>query len=266
MKILILGSNGMLGNTMTRYFSSSEHKIVASTRSDIDLFKASFEDLDRYISEISPDVIVNCAGIIKQRTDTDSEVFLKVNSVIPRFLDRICIRDFIRLIHITTDCVFSGKKGNYSEKDTMDVNDIYGMSKWLGEKLNSTVIRSSIIGQEVNTNYSLFNWFSSQEGTVKGYETHLWNGVTCLQMSKICLDIIDNNKFWSGIRHIHSDTYSKYELLVKINEVFDMGKSIRPWRTGESIDRTLSTLFPLYTDLNLETQLREMKDFLIKKY
>ena len=169
------------------------------------------------------------------------------------------------MIHQTTDCVYTGNKGNYSENDIYDVADVYGMSKALGEPKNCTVIRTSIMGEEVNQGRSLIEWVKSEKNkTVFGFTNHFWNGVTCLEFAKICKKMIDNNIFWLGTKHLHSNTLNKKELVELISSSFNLNVNVIEKQTEKSCDRSITSI---YNDINqfnipnLKTQLEELKEF-----
>lgn len=179
----------------------------------------------------------------------------------------ICNEIGCQMIHITTDCVFLGKKGNYNEDDLHDETNDYGVSKSLGELCDATIIRTSIIGEELRNKRSLLEWVKSNtHGEINGYDNHHWNGVTCLQLSFIIKDIIENNKFWKGIRHIYSPkSVSKYELVNMINEIYKLNIKVNKFNTENSIDKTITTKYKKIFDIpNLYTQIQSLKDFQFK--
>jgi dTDP-4-dehydrorhamnose reductase len=168
------------------------------------------------------------------------------------------------MIHITTDCIFSGKDGNYNEMSKSDVLDDYGLSKFMGEPSVCTTIRTSIIGEEAKNKLSLLEWIrSNKEGKINGYINHIWNGVTCLQLSKIMHNIISGNKFWEGTRHIFSNRVNKYELAKIINDVYELNIQIDPVETPEKIDRSLSSIHRIeeFDIPTLDKQILETKLF-----
>ena len=242
-KILIMGSTGMLGGTLKKYLESIEREYKTINRSDLDLSKCSWNELEDKIIESNCGVLINCAGLIKQRNNTTTGDFIAVNSLLPHRLAEICEQQNMKMIHITTDCVYDGKFGNYMESDEHTATDDYGLSKSMGEPENCTVIRTSIIGEEQKNKLSLLEWVKSNEKTsIDGYTNHHWNGVTCLQLSKIIKQIIDENLFWDGIRHIYSkDVVSKYELVGMINEIYELNNLVNKVSKGILVNRTLSS-------------------------
>jgi dTDP-4-dehydrorhamnose reductase len=168
-----------------------------------------------------------------------------------------------RMIHITTDCVFSGKIGGYHEYFNHDELNDYGISKSLGELCDGTIIRTSIIGEELVNKRSLLEWVISNENrSINGYSNHFWNGVTCLQLSKIIYKIINENSYWKGVRHIYSPTtVSKYELCAMISDIYELNIKVKEFET-ERVDKSLSTIYEVYCNVpELKEQIKEMRNF-----
>lgn len=271
MKIYIFGSNGMLGNYMKTYLST-KYEIIELTRKDYDLSKLSIETLTQLLKSKNlqkDDIVINCAGVIPQASKQrglNTRLYFTINSLFPVILSQICDKLEAKMIHVTTDCVFSGKDGKYNEKSLHDEINDYGMSKSLGELCKATILRTSIIGEEVNNKRSLVEWvFSNKNSTINGYKNHMWNGVTCLQLAKIIQTIIKNNNFWNGVRHIFSPrTVSKYELVSMINDTYDLQIIINPFDAEIEIDKSISTIYETNNEFNipdLKQQIEEMKQF-----
>jgi dTDP-4-dehydrorhamnose reductase len=267
MKIVIPGANGMLGKYFC-LFLSKKYNVIPITRQDIDLYKTNSNNIKKFFTDIisKDDVILNAAGIIKQRI-FDIQEMIKVNSVFPHVLNDIKTSTGCNIIHITTDCVFSGNKGNYVETDKHDCLDEYGKTKSLGENNNNCNIRTSIIGEELYNKKSLIEWVkNNQNKEITGYMNHFWNGVTCLELAKfIDENILQSKNFWSGTRHIYSpNTVSKYELVNLINDVYNLNIKIIETNTEEKCCRNL---FSIYNTNNvaktLQEQLIELKNFSI---
>ena len=267
-KCFIFGSNGMLGNYV-KLFLSMYYDVINLTRKDYDLSKLSYKSLtDLLINKniSSNDVIINCAGVIPQSSKQrliNTRLFYTVNSLFPVILSEISTSLSCKMIHITTDCVFSGTKGNYNEESQHDETNNYGISKSLGELCNATIIRTSIIGEEINNKRSLLEWvISNKNGEINGYKNHFWNGVTCYQLAKIVYEIIDKSLYWSGVKHIYTpNAVSKYQLVSYINETYDLNIKINPFNTEQIIDKTLTTIYkPLFEIPDLKQQIKEQKN------
>jgi len=245
-KILVLGSTGMLGSAVGKYFLNKTKYETTLTYRNIevsygrnkmwfDAGKTRLHDLPRV------DYIINCIGVIKPFIEENKAQSIYLNSLFPRELATHCKKYGIKLIHITTDCVYSGRKGNYVETDEHDCLDFYGKSKSLGEpKEDCMVIRTSIIGEEIHKDASLIAWVKSMKGKeINGFTNHRWNGVTTKQYAKICEKIIEEQIYTEGLFHVSSAAVTKHEMVTDINEKFDLGIAINKFETPEGIDRTL---------------------------
>ena len=260
--ILIFGSNGMLGNYITRVLNDI-HYVIPLSRTDFDIEIDPWTKLFKLLDMYRPTVIVNCSGLIPQRNIDLNKPYYRINAVFPHKLQFYCdnTRHPCKLIHITTDCVFSGKKGNYHEWNCPDPGTIYGRSKYFGEPWDACVIRTSIIGEEIVNKKSLLEWVRAQKH-IAGYLNYIWNGVTCLKLSEIVKEIIKTNCFWKGIRHIHSPrNISKFELCNMINDVYELDIEIIKSNAEVSTDRTLMTLYPMFSIEPIEDQLKKQKEF-----
>ncbi len=267
MKIYILGSKGMLGKYVTKYLSQ-KNDVVEVNRDIIDASQQTEQSLELILTTIGvkeDDVIINCIGTIKPMVDKLGDLnAILVNSVFPRILSNVCEKNKYHMIHPTTDCVYSGEKGRYNENDKYDVSDVYGMSKALGEPENCTIIRTSIIGEEVNQHRSLVEWVKSQKNNkVNGFLNHFWNGITCLEWSKLVEKIIENRDFWKGTKHFISPTQvSKYELVKMISDSYNLNIEINQVDSEFIVDRTLSTILDeKYEIKELKEQIDDMKSF-----
>jgi len=251
-KIAILGSTGMLGNAVAKHFLDTEHEIITTYRGQNGDLCAGGEKyyydptVDNVRLPFSCDYVINCIGTIKPFIEDDKVKSIYLNSVFPRELADFCEKKDIKLIHITTDCVFSGATGAYSENSDHDCPDFYGKTKSLGEPENCMVLRTSIIGEEIHKDASLIAWVKSMAGKeINGYTNHYWNGVTTNQYAKICDHIIEDDLYTKGLFHIHSNTVSKFELVTQINNRFNLGIKIHAQAPGQPVDRTLSTITEL---------------------
>ena len=240
-KILILGSTGLLGSTLLKYFSQQNNfKCFGIIRKNLDkkklkdiknikLYKINYineNSIRKIFGKIKPDLIINCIGVVKQLIDNNktSEI-IKINSFLPHYLAEIAnTQKNIRFIHFSTDCVFSGAKGNYLATDLPDAQDIYGQSKLIGEltneNTNAITLRTSIIGHELQTKYSILNWFLDQKKFVKGYKNAIFSGLTALEIAKVLHKFIIPKKNLRGLYHLSGNSISKYNLLNIIKKVY----------------------------------------------
>lgn len=227
-----------------------------------------FNKLEKVIKKISPDLIINCIGLLVDKSNNDPKNAILTNSYLPHFLASISDKYGFQMIHISTDCVFSGKDGNYDENSMKDAIDIYGISKGLGE-VNSEkhlTIRTSIIGPELKEqSEGLFEWLMSKKGKlIDGYNMSMWSGVTTLVLSRAIVYCIKKNI--RGLLHISRDKISKYDLLCLINEIFNLNIEINDVE-GKKSDKSLLSIrndfkfdVPSYSDM-----IREMYDYMNKK-
>ena len=211
---------------------------------------SKLKELFESIGEV--DTLINCAGIINVYAAKDPGFTLFLNGALPHLLSENYRN---RLIQITTDCAFSGVEGYpYDENSSKNPQDIYGLSKILGEpKDKSLVLRTSIIGSEIAEHVSLLDWFRQQEGkTVKGFANYFWNGITTKQFGKICDEIITNSEKYpqTGLYHIFSDTVSKYEMLFRVKEKYNIDCQVKK-DEEQRLNRTLSTIYDFNKKLNI---------------
>lgn len=264
-KIVILGATGMLGSALSSYFSKIQYEVLPITRNEFDVIKDPVQKLIPFLSE---DVyVINCIGIIRQIISAfDVTDVLKINSIFPINLSLLCNELKANLIQVSTDCVFSGKTGNYKENDLIDGEDIYAVSKICGEPRDCMILRTSIIGFENKSFVSLLEWSLSEKGrTISGYRNHLWNGTATIEFAKAIDMIISNKLYKTGVFHLFSpDSLSKFELLYLLNEIFELRQTITPIDTPSKCDRTLSSNYSLSSEiikLNIRQQIYELKEF-----
>lgn len=260
----------MLGRYVYTYLKSQGYEVRGHSReiNDVTFYREpQIKALLYYGHELRPgDVVINCIGVIKPQIEKTGKLrSIATNSTFPHHLANVCEEESLRLIHVSTDCVFSGKIGLYNEDDIHDCEDVYGKTKSLGEPEKCTVIRTSIIGEEIGTGRSLIEWVKTRKNdTALGFTNHKWNGVTCLQLAKIFEDIIVNNKYWEGVTHIFSpDTLTKEELVRTISDIYELNVQITPTIDVNNMDRTLTTVRDEYT-FNIPSitqQIQEQKDF-----
>ncbi|MBL4774788.1 MAG: SDR family oxidoreductase [Mariprofundus sp.] len=241
MKILILGGDGMLGHQLLKSWSD-KHDVWVTLRGDQGCYvcyglfdKANafygvdvrdFEAVESVVSNFHPEAIVNAVGIVKQRDEAqDAILSLEVNALLPHRLSVLCGQIGARLIHLSTDCVFSGMAGMYTEDDFEDARDLYGRSKLMGEvhDAHAVTLRTSIIGLELARNTSLIEWFLAQSGQIKGYTRAIYSGFTTMEMARIIEHVLTSHTDISGLWHVASAPISKYDLLCKLSVL--MGRS-----------------------------------------
>lgn len=243
MRILVLGASGMLGNAMLRVLSEKqEWEIFGTVRSSESarffssnigeylLTGIDVENQDALIklfAKVKPNVVVNCVGLVKQLAVADDSLLsISINSLLPLRLARLCDLVGARLVHISTDCVFSGKKGDYRESDLSDAEDVYGKTKFLGELNDShtVTLRTSIIGHELQGAHSLIGWFLLQDKQCKGFVKAIYSGLPTVVLAQLVRDVIIPRADLSGLYHVASRPISKYDLLSLVAEIY--GKSI----------------------------------------
>jgi len=260
-KVAVFGSTGMLGSTLTRFLESKFKTVYEFNRSGISVTGSNVSkkidvtsafNPNEILGELKVDYIVNCIGMIKQLIDEKNsnsvELANRVNHEFPSKLDAHASKFRIPLIQIGTDCVYSGKRGKYSENDEHDPVDLYGRTKSLGEKSCnfSMIVRCSIVGKESKSQNSLMSWVLSQPkgARVNGYVNHIWNGVTTLQFSQIVYGIIKNETYESGVSHlVPNGVVNKYELITSIAKEFDRSDLlISKFEAEIPINRSLTSI------------------------
>ena len=258
MKILVLGVSGMLGNAMFRVLSenaeievfgtarsSSAQRYFAPEMSKKIIAGVDVENLDaltHVFAKVKPQVVINCIGLIKQLAVADDPLqALPINAMLPHRLARLCELSSARLIHISTDCVFAGTKGNYRESDPADATDLYGKSKHLGEVTypHTITLRTSIIGHELSSSHALLGWFLAQEGQVKGYTKAIFSGLPTVELARVVRDVVLPRSELSGLYHVASAPIAKHDLLKLIADVYGKKIEIIP-DDALVIDRSLN--------------------------
>jgi dTDP-4-dehydrorhamnose reductase len=243
MRVLILGVTGMLGNAMFRFLSTQPtltafgavRRAAASKYFAPELWPNLIsgwdaENLDttiRLFNQVRPQVVINCVGLVKQLAESDDPLqAIPINSMLPHRLAALAESVGARLIHISTDCVFLGSRGMYTEEDMQDAKDLYGRTKSLGEVTRPPAItlRTSIIGHELDGNRSLIGWFLSQAGPVKGFRKAIFSGLPTVELSRVILDYVLPNHKLTGLYHVAARPIDKYSLLKIVSEIY--GKSI----------------------------------------
>ena len=257
-KILVLGSAGMLGSQVIKTLTEKGYEVTGMSREDFDAVALPVEKLFAPFSK--HDYVINCIGVIKPFMAKSPIDSIRINSLFPRKLANFIKKYDLacKLIHITTDCVYSGEsEGYYKESSPHDALDDYGKSKSLGEPENCMVIRTSIIGEEVNKNASLIEWVKSMKGeTISGYQHHTWNGVTTATYAAIIDQIISEELYEEDLFHVHSDAVNKFELMHLLNDKFELGLTINPVGATEDdfgCNRTLASEKGLMKQLKIPT-------------
>jgi dTDP-4-dehydrorhamnose reductase len=242
-KVLVLGANGMIGSTVLRVLSEKKDwEVVGTVRNGsakrffstaiaerlVNGVDVKYPDaLLKVLDDIRPDVVVNCAGLTKHKPEADDPLIsIPINTLMPHRLAGLCKLAGARLVHVSTDCVFSGEKGGYTENDFADARDVYGKSKALGEMLypHTITLRTSTIGHELQSKYGLLDWFLSQEGRCQGYTRAVFSGLPTVIFAQVIRDVVIPHNELSGLYHVAAKPINKFELLKMIAEVY--GKSI----------------------------------------
>jgi dTDP-4-dehydrorhamnose reductase len=267
MKILVLGVSGMLGHKVFAELSGTgDYEVWGTLRSPsllrhfdevnrarihVGIDVLDQDGLTKLFTQVRPDAVINCVGLIKQLADAEDPLTaLPLNSMLPHRLLALCRLGGARLIHISTDCVFSGSRGMYREDDFSDAYDLYGKSKYIGEvrdDAHAITLRTSIIGHELDSKVALVDWFLSQQGSAKGYRRAMFSGLPTVELARIIRDFVLPRPELRGLYHVAAEPIAKYDLLSLIAEQY--GKQIEiKGDDAVIIDRSLdSTRFTLAT-------------------
>jgi dTDP-4-dehydrorhamnose reductase len=259
LRVLVVGATGMLGATVFRMLYTNKDFETLGTIRSADAMRYFKPELRQALipninldsetgivtafSQTQPDVVINCVGIIKQLPNSSDHLeSLLINACLPHRLAKHAEMIGARIVHFSTDCVFSGYKGNYTEKDFPDASDLYGRTKLLGEVdyENSVTLRTSIIGHELTSTRSLVDWFLSQEDQVKGYRKAIFSGLPTIEVARIVSDLVIPNLNLRGLYHLSAHPISKYELLCLISEIYGKAITINP-DDQLVIDRSLNS-------------------------
>ncbi len=243
MRVLVIGASGMIGSTVLRVLSEKKDwEVFGSVRNGnvksflsaevagrlMDGVDVEHSDvLLKVLDDIRPDVVINCAGLTKHKPEADDPLTsIPINTLMPHRLAGLCKLIGARLIHVSTDCVFSGEKGGYSESDFADARDVYGKAKSLGEVMypHTITLRTSTIGHELQSKYGLLDWFLSQERHCKGYSRAVFSGLPTVIFAQVIRDVVIPHKELSGLYHVAAKPINKFDLLKMIAEVY--GKAI----------------------------------------
>lgn len=260
MRVLVLGVSGMLGSAVFRefegdgknevwglmrneaflpYFSPAQQRriVIGVDVLDEAALRFAFE-------RVRPDLVINCVGLIKQKEHADDPLaVLPINAMLPHRLASLCATGKARLVHISTDCVFSGRKGMYTEDDLSDAEDLYGKSKHIGELHafgHAITLRTSIVGRELNSNRALVDWFLAQQGEVHGFRRSIFSGMTAIELARVIRDVVLPHTELHGLYHMSSEPISKLELLKLIATYYGKAIVVQP-DDSLVIDRSLDS-------------------------
>ena len=277
MRILILGADGMIGHKIAQ--SLEDFELILASRKSISsksigvingkmvLHNLITDSLDLLLDSTTPDIIINCAGITTRRGVEDNIVNTGlVNSELPHKLDSWANLNSKKLIHFSTDCVFSGNRGNYLDNDFADADDIYGKSKALGEvdSLNTLTLRCSMIGRELYNFTELFEWLKKNKNKkIEGYSKAFYSGITTVRMGMILNQILKNNLNLSGIYNISSTPISKFDLLIKLSNAFNLNVVVKQNTNNKSNKVLISEKFTEITGIyppNWDDLISEFKE------
>jgi dTDP-4-dehydrorhamnose reductase len=249
-RILILGGTGMLGHLLLRYLSvCPKYDVFATARSldglekkfpknQLERFRSGsvdanyFDSVIRALASVQPDIVINCIGIIKQIPGADDPLTaVTVNAQLPHRISLISRTACARLIHLSTDCVFNGKKSMYTENDQSNAEDLYGRTKYLGEVSypHCVTLRTSIIGHELKGRYGLIEWFLSQAQKVRGFRKAIYSGFPTIELARIIRDYVLPDSALRGVYHVSSEPISKYDLLRLVAERYGKEIEIEPY-------------------------------------
>lgn len=287
MRILILGASGMLGHQLWRYFSATAMDtfgVVRGVRSAYGhggLFTGNkifdqidardFSGLQAVLEQVNADVILNCIGVTKRRVQGGAvEDSIRLNALLPHELALWGGRQGTRIVNFSTDCVFDGQNGIYSENDPTSAQDLYGRTKALGEITGKNVltIRSSFIGPEMQAGTELFEWFIAQQGTVKGFTHAIYSGLTTFELARVIEKLIVAHPECQGLYHISSDPISKYDLLQMVRQQMDLPVNLVPdgnFKCDRSLDSHRFRKQFNYTPPSWEEMVVELTAFMQRK-
>ena len=246
-KVLVLGASGMLGNAVLRFFAASEgYLAIGSVRSigALQFFPETLrhqivcgvdventDSVAKLFARVRPDVVINCIGLVKQLAEADDPLAaIPINAMLPHRLARLCDVANARFIHVSTDCVFSGVKGMYSETDFPDANDLYGRSKYLGEVdyPHATTLRTSIIGHELASAHGLVGWFLAQRGEVKGYTRAVFSGLPTVELARVMRDFVLPHPELHGLHQVSAEPINKFDLLELVAAQYGVSTKVVP--------------------------------------
>ena len=287
MRILILGGTGMLGHQLWEYFSArfpDTYTTIRQSRNSYEtgeLFNSSrvidsvdvsdFLELTGVMKCVKPDLILNCIGVTKRRGEASEAIHaITLNALFPHKLVKWGKNNSAKVINFSTDCVFDGEHGNYTEESPTNAIDLYGKTKALGEiqGKNALTLRSSFIGTELDTGTELLEWFLSQTGTVQGFKNAIYSGFTTLELSRIIENIVVHHPGANGIYNISSDPISKFDLLMLIRDKMRLEVDVIPdetFRCNRSLDSTKFRKEFNYTPPTWKAMIEELSKHILKE-
>ncbi len=245
-RVLVLGGTGMLGHKLWQVLSArldahvtvrtggravARASLLDPDRTVTGVSAETFETVQRAVAAVRPDVVLNCIGIVKQAPAAhDAITSISINSLFPHRLADLCRTEGVRLIQISTDCVFSGRVGRYTEEDLPDPVDLYGRSKLLGEVADGDclTVRTSIIGRELAGANGLLEWFLAQEGSVRGFRRAIFSGLTTQALARLLAAVVCEHRELTGTRHVASEPISKFDLLCMLKDAYHAPLDIVP--------------------------------------
>lgn len=248
LRLLVMGANGMLGNAVLRWLAADPHfEVFGSVRRPeaaaalrarlphVELLEnvdaSNMSSLRRLFDEVKPQVVINCIGVVKQLAGADDPaIAIPINAMLPHRLARLCQACGARLIHISTDCVFSGDRGAYTEDDEPDANDLYGRSKLMGEvsQPHAVTLRTSIIGHELQSGHGLVGWFSAQTGVVKGFSRAIFSALPTVELARVIQQHVIPHPELHGTYHVGAEAISKYEVLSLVAREYGSRAVLQP--------------------------------------
>ncbi|MBC7490254.1 MAG: SDR family oxidoreductase [Glaciimonas sp.] len=272
-RVLVLGATGMLGNAVLRLFAQTPgYQVFGSVRSSAarrllpdDLQSSvitgvdveNVDSLTRLFASVQPNVVINCVGLVKQLAEADDPLAaISINALLPHRLARLCEVSRARLVHMSTDCVFSGEKGMYTEADVSDAKDLYGRSKYLGEVgyPHAITLRTSIIGHELDGARSLVGWFLAQTGSIKGFKRAIFSGLPTVEIARVIRDHVIPHPELRGLYHLSADPINKFDLLMLVAQTY-----------GKVIDISADDLLVIDRSLD-STRFRQSTGFVPKSW
>jgi dTDP-4-dehydrorhamnose reductase len=281
MRILVLGGDGMLGHRLYCDLGK-RHEVRVTLRQSLaqyavlELFRpaGAYDEVDvrniervrTVIGDFRPDAVINATGIVKQRgAASESILSIEINALFPHQLCEICRRAGARLLHMSTDCVFSGRRGNYSENDVPDATDLYGLSKRLGEVTEAPgiTLRTSIIGRELSRKTGLLEWFLAQASPIKGFRNAIFSGFTTIEMSRIVERVLQDPVMLYGVYHVSSAAINKHDLLCLIRDKLRLSVDIvadDEFKCDRSLDSTRFRQIYGYTPPSWDGMIAELAD------